>query len=87
MALGAAIGLLTCLVLAPTVSAAEPPPTTCRGPGRPDISKGALAKPPTAAYDITSMDMATGALSGTAETEGVSFALAGTESGSVPTSR
>ena len=45
--------------------------------------EGSTRQAANGSYDITSMDMATGALSGTAETEGVSFALAGTESGSV----
>ncbi len=83
MALGAAVGLLACLVLAPTVSAAEPPSYNMQGTWTTGYLEGSTRQAANGSYDITSMDMATGALSGTAETGGISFALAGTESGSV----
>jgi hypothetical protein len=83
MALGAAVGLLACLVLAPTVSAAEPPSYNMQGTWTTGYLEGSTHQAANGSYDITSMDMATGTLSGSAETGGISFALAGTESGSV----
>jgi hypothetical protein len=78
-------GVLTAILLGGAVAsaAAEGPVYNMLGTWTTGYLEGSTRAPANGSYDITHMDMSTGALSGTAETQGISFALAGTESGSV----
>jgi hypothetical protein len=77
---------LTALGLAgfgPSAAAAEPPSFNMMGTWTTGYLTGSTRQPANGSYDITAMNMATGAVSGTAETSGEHFALEGVESGSV----
>ncbi len=66
-----------------SAAAAEPPSFNMMGVWTTGYLSGSTREAANGSYDITAMNMATGALSGTAETSGVHFALEGLESGSV----
>jgi hypothetical protein len=78
-------GVFTAILLGGSVApaAAAAPTYNMLGTWTTGYLEGSSRAAANGSYDITQMDMATGVLSGTAETEGVSFVLAGTESGSV----
>lgn len=84
MALGAAVGLLACLVLASVASAAAPTydlqGTWASGP-----LVGGVRQPANGTQTVTQMNMTTGEFSGTSVVDGINFALTGTESGSAVT--
>jgi len=84
MALYMAIGVLASLVLVPSALAAEAPSYNMTGTWANGYlnSEGGRGEA-NGSYDITSMSMTTGALSGTAEVEGEHFVVAGAEEGSV----
>lgn len=79
--LGAAVGLLAALVLVPTALAAAPmydlQGTWTSGP-----LSGGVRQPANGTQTVTQMNMTTGVFSGHSEVDGVSFELAGVESGS-----
>jgi hypothetical protein len=71
------------LVLASTALAAEPPAYNMQGAWTNGYLSGSAREPANGSYDITAMNMTTGALSGTAEVEKGNFVVEGTEEGSV----
>jgi hypothetical protein len=78
--LGAAGGLAG---VVSSASAAEPPTYNMLGTWTTGYLTGSTRESANGGYDITAMNMATGAVSGTAETSGIHFTLEGFESGSV----
>ena len=83
--LASALLLAVCALAGTTSSAlaSEPPTYNMLGTWTTGYLAGSTRLAANGSYDITSMNMATGAVSGTAETLGVHFALEGFESGSV----
>jgi hypothetical protein len=71
------------LVLASAALAVEPPSYNMQGAWTNGYLNGSAREPANGSYDITAMNMTTGALSGTAEVSGTSFTVEGTESGTV----
>ena len=80
MALGTVIGLLTALVLVPAALAAAPT-YNMTGTWTTGYANGSEREEQNGTWDITTMNMATGTFSGTAEIEGEKFTLTGEESG------
>ena len=78
--LGVASGLLASLVLVPAVFAAAPTYNMV-GTWTTGYRSGSTLDEQNGTWDITTMNMSTGAFSGTAEIEGTQFTLTGTESG------
>jgi hypothetical protein len=67
--------------LAPGIAAAEAPAYNMTGTWTTGYRSGATREPQNGTWDITTMNMSTGAFSGTAEIESEQFKLTGTESG------
>jgi hypothetical protein len=78
-ALLAALGSLA--GIAPSIAAAAAPTYNMVGTWTTGYSSGSMREAPNGTWDITTMNMATGAFSGEAEIEGITFTLTGTESG------
>jgi len=78
--LGVTAGLLASLVLVPAVFAAVPTYNMI-GTWTTGYRSGSTLDGQNGTWDITTMNMSTGAFSGTAEIEGTQFTLTGTESG------
>ncbi len=78
----AALSLATWVAaFAPGMAAAAAPTYDMAGVWTTGYLSGAMREPQNGTWDITQMDMSTGAFSGTAEIEGIAFTLSGTESG------
>jgi hypothetical protein len=82
IALGGAFAAMM-LSIAVANAAAAPPTYNMLGTWTTGYLEGSTRAAANGSYDITNMDMSTGALAGTAETQGITFVLAGTENGSV----
>jgi len=81
--LGVVVGALASLVLVPATLAAEAPSYNMTGIWATGYLSEGNRGEVNGSYDFTSMDMATGVFSGTAEVEGEHFVVEGTEEGSV----